>query len=144
MRIGLSPDTDLFRAGADEADHAAQAAVRPFNPLWTKTLEPSLLDIYSSATVHTDLLAQTIRSRKILSPVIKVLQNHKILYKCSFPTKLLISCNFKQEKVSSIDTGWKLFKAWKLILQESAVPSPIHPQRFDMEWSPATRPEKPI
>lgn len=48
-------------------------------------------DPFGTVSIYSDLSAHTIRTRKELGPITRALQEHHILYKWGYPTKILIT-----------------------------------------------------
>lgn len=71
----------------------------------------SLPDPYSAVTIYSDISAYTIKTRKDMGPITKVLQEQKILYKCGHSTKLLFTRQGKTEQITSLESGWKMLKS---------------------------------
>uniref|UniRef100_A0A803JBI8 L1 transposable element RRM domain-containing protein n=1 Tax=Xenopus tropicalis TaxID=8364 RepID=A0A803JBI8_XENTR len=75
--------------------------------------------------IYTDLAPITLQKRKILAPITKVLQHHRIRYRWLFPVKLAFSYNGQQHQLNSVQTGLDLLA--HLGIMETQSGDPITP-----------------
>lgn len=89
----------------------------------------------STIKLYADLSKAKMVHRRHLTTIIKVLQNHKIVCKWGFPTKLTVTHQGKSHTIYTLAAGLHLLKTWHIIPEEEPVPTPPSTSYMETEWA---------
>lgn len=77
---------------------------------------------YFNLQLYADLSQYTLQKRRNLNTITKTPMDHKLSYKCGFPTKLIVTKDDTEHVMDSVAKGMALLNAWGIIPEP-----PTHP-----------------
>lgn len=82
--------------------------------------DPQPPELYPAIQVFTELSQYTMQKHKSLISVTKALQNHNIVYRWGYPTKLTITCEGKSSVITSLQEGLALLCSWDILPEQNS------------------------